>query len=649
MKIKSPIILLTLIVLISGLLMPYSVVHADGEDEFEVKVVAEENPDTGCFDVGVEVYNKGKDFTGTVEITRTSGSYYSDDGSSVYIQDAALPEKNTKTVSFQIPEELTNYNSGANMGINVVIKDSKGREVYNANFNNVLTKDNYVMNMGILSDSADKLTFLDCEGQDIWISTGVFAIKLNELKADSIANDLSANKYLIINDYDTSVLSDDAVKSIMSWVDNGGVLIIGTGKTVKTISGFDSTFTGINGSQGTGDGVLYSQRVADPFEFKVQYLDNDMNLTSDFYLGGYGNVGFSRMYGNGSVTTLNFDIADLKNQPKMDADEQTKNAEVTDMLSYIYDSTMANSNFVMDQSDIELDGNEVRSAAHYLEEPANTRVGYMVPLILAYIAIIGPILYIVLKKIGKREKCWIIIPGVALVFTFLLFLISLTFTVKGLKLKTLTLQKAGSDNMISVITGYSPKADVWTVGLDAKYYTGYNLVRWSYTGTNVSYKKTADGLGISYKPGSVFDEASFCAFGKTNRSGFFDVDISSGVAEIINNTGMDFDYIVACENGMAYLMKDCKNGEKVSVKDHVKTINSGRDFGTAAYSYYDNGDYEDAADYAMLQSCYNIVCDNGNAGLQANGTPIIIGIRKSENILQAKNGDEVSYTCVYMK
>ena len=190
----------------------------------------------------------------------------------------------------------------------------------------------------------------------------------------------------------------------MSWVDNGGVLIIGTGKTVKTISGFDSTFTGINGSQGTGDGVLYSQRVADPFEFKVQYLDNDMNLTSDFYLGGYGNVGFSRMYGNGSVTTLNFDIADLKNQPNMDADEQTKNAEVTDMLSYIYDSTMANSNFVMDQSDIELDGNEVRSAAHYLEEPANTRVGYMVPLILAYIAIIGPILYIVLKKIGKIVK-----------------------------------------------------------------------------------------------------------------------------------------------------------------------------------------------------------------------------------------------------
>ena len=106
MKIKSPIILLTLIVLISGLLMPYSVVHADGEDEFEVKVVAEENPDTGCFDVGVEVYNKGKDFTGTVEITRTSGSYYGDDGSSVYIQDTALPEKNTKTVSFQIPEEL---------------------------------------------------------------------------------------------------------------------------------------------------------------------------------------------------------------------------------------------------------------------------------------------------------------------------------------------------------------------------------------------------------------------------------------------------------------------------------------------------------------------------------------------------------------
>ena len=649
MKIKSPIILLTLIVLLTGLLMPYSVVHADGEDEFEVTVTADENPDTGCYDVGVEVYNKDKDFTGSVEISKTSGNYYGDDGSSIYIQDVALPGKNTKTLSFQIPEEMTNYNSGASMGVHVVIKDSRGREVFKADFNNVLTKDNYVMNVGILSDSADKLAFLDCEGQDIWISTGLFSIKLNTLKADSIVSDLSTNKYLIINDYDTSVLSDEVVNQIMSWVDNGGVLIIGTGDSVKTISGFDGQFTGIKGSQGTGEGVLFSQRVADDFKFKVQYLDVDINFASDFYLGGYGNVGYTRTYGNGNVTTLNFNIADLKNQTDMNADEQTKNQEVNDIVTYIYDGTMGNSNFLMADSDLELDGNEVRSAAHYLEEPANTRVGYMVPLILAYIAIIGPILYLVLKKIGKREKCWIIIPGVALIFTFLLFIISLTFTVKGLKLKTLTLQKCGSDNMVSVITGYSPKADIWTVGLDAKYYTGYNLVRWSYTGTHVSYKKTADGLGISYKPGSVFDDASFCAFGKTNRSGSFEVDNSSGPADIINNTGMDFEYIVAYENGMAYLMEGCKNGEKVSVRNHVKTINSGRDFGTAAYSFYDNGDYEKAADYAIMQSCYNIVCDNGNAGLQANGTPIIIGIKKSENILQVKNGDEVSYTCVYMK
>ena len=38
MKIKSPIILLSLIVLLVGLFMPYTTVYADGEDEFEVKV-----------------------------------------------------------------------------------------------------------------------------------------------------------------------------------------------------------------------------------------------------------------------------------------------------------------------------------------------------------------------------------------------------------------------------------------------------------------------------------------------------------------------------------------------------------------------------------------------------------------------------------
>ena len=112
MKIKSPIILLSLIVLLAGLFMPYTTVYADGEDEFEVKVNVEEDPDTDCYDVGIEVYNKGKDFTGSVEVTQGHGNYY-DQGTSTYLQDASLPQNNTKTISFQIPEEKTSYSSSS--------------------------------------------------------------------------------------------------------------------------------------------------------------------------------------------------------------------------------------------------------------------------------------------------------------------------------------------------------------------------------------------------------------------------------------------------------------------------------------------------------------------------------------------------------
>jgi hypothetical protein len=64
------------------------------------------------------------------------------------------------------------------------------------------------------------------------------------------------------------------------------------------------------------------------------------------------------------------------------------------------------------------------------------------------------------------------------------------------------------------------------------------------------------------------------------------------------------------------------------------------------YQEYSNGNYDVASDYAAMQVIYNTVCDNGNVSTSA---PIIIGVRKSENILNCKDGEEVSYTCVYMK
>lgn len=645
MKIKSPIILLTLIVLLIGVFIPNTTVYADGEDEYEVNVEVTENPDTECYEVSVDVYNKGKDFSGSVEISRDDG--YSDEGKSNYIQDVSLPEKNTKTIEFKIPEEKTSYNSGSPFSLKVIIRNSRNSIVYSKVFNNVLTKENYRMNVAVLSDSADKLSFLDCEGKNIWISTGEYNIKLNNLKADNIVSEIANNKFLIINDYDTSVLSTDAVNTIVSWVDNGGVLIIGTGDSVKTLSGFSSDFTGIKQSLGEGEGYLYPQIASEEFKFKVQHLENDSLYGGDFYVSGYGQVGFARMFGNGSVNTLNFNLADLKNQKDSSDDEATKNEEVINFVTNMYDSSRANSNYIMDQPDINLDNSSIVRMGNLMEKPANTRMGVMVPVILIYIAIIGPILYLILKKINKREKCWIIIPGVALLFTFLLFLISITFTVRGLKLKTLTLQKAGSDNVISLVTGYSPKADIWNVGLDAQYYTGYNLARWSYSGASVTFKKTADGLGAAYKPGSVFDEAAFAVYGKTNRAGFFDVKDDLASASIVNNTGKDFKYIIAYQYGTAYLMEGCENGKEVNVRDHLRVIQSSSDLSQVVYKEYDNGNYDKASDYAVLQTLYSIVCDSGSN--MTNTTPIIIGVGKSENILSVKNGEEVSYTCVYMK
>ncbi len=53
-------------------------------------------------------------------------------------------------------------------------------------------------------------------------------------------------------------------------------------------------------------------------------------------------------------------------------------------------------------------------------------VKLLLGLLAVYIFIVGPVLYLVLKKLDKREKGWIAIPALAAVFVAAVFAVSRT-------------------------------------------------------------------------------------------------------------------------------------------------------------------------------------------------------------------------------
>ncbi len=60
---------------------------------------------------------------------------------------------------------------------------------------------------------------------------------------------------------------------------------------------------------------------------------------------------------------------------------------------------------------------------------------------------------------------------------------------------------------------------------------------------------------------------------------------------------------------------------------------------------YTNKEYDESAELAALGIVY--VAAVANPGKDFSSHPIVLGIKKSDNIISMKNGEESSYTCIY--
>ncbi len=90
--------------------------------------------------------------------------------------------------------------------------------------------------IGILSDRPQDLTFLEGVGVDY----GLMRTRTFELDADDISSDeadLDQLDVLVVNDYRLRYLGEDKISAIMTWVYDGGVLLVGTGERVDDTLG----------------------------------------------------------------------------------------------------------------------------------------------------------------------------------------------------------------------------------------------------------------------------------------------------------------------------------------------------------------------------------------------------------------------------
>ena len=220
-----------------------------------------------------------------------------------FLVDIAIPAGTNKQYVVKVPDvEL-----GIDNLVEIDIHNQNNKSVYAEKFRNVFSRYSNTMNVGILSNKPESLSLLDMNGTEYHYDTSSFRIRLDELNENNLSDELSKEKVLVIDDYDTSSLSEDTVKMIENWVFEGGMLLLGTGVNgEKVLSGFDKSFTGatFSGTYSYEAGIDINGETR-----RVELADIQFDSSYNYSSNVYNNA---KKYGNGSIGIATVAIKDIK-------------------------------------------------------------------------------------------------------------------------------------------------------------------------------------------------------------------------------------------------------------------------------------------------------------------------------------------------
>lgn len=318
----------------------------------------------------------------------------------LYSQKLELPEGATKQVSMEL-------------GLNTVrrfmevsLVDEGGNVVFQKHVPvDALSPETVAV--GVLSEQPAQVQYL--AGMNLSEKTSVFFLDRDTFpKSQSVMENFAV---LIIDDFDTATLGDAQKKALKNWMDNGGLLVLGTGvQAQKVLSGLDFVDVSLNGTQSVSgisapDGTALS--LSAPLtvagisaeKASVKWEANGTPLTS------------LMPYGGGYVLLNHFalGLAPFANMP-----QQT--AVLKGLCSGLYDAEGENAGAEIT--------NQLRYAANSFPSVTGNSIVVIFLAVGIYIVLAGPVMYLVLKKKDRRELGWITIPVLSVVFFGVVFLLA---------------------------------------------------------------------------------------------------------------------------------------------------------------------------------------------------------------------------------
>lgn len=388
------------------------------------------------------------------------------------------------------------------------------------------------------------------------------------------ARSLDLFDILVINQFDTTQLSEKQIAAINEWVRMGGTLILGTGaQPEKTLKAFSGDL--LQGSIGNVRKISTSYGVdLDVSDLQIDDMKPILSQDDTMLVGQMD-------YGKGSVMVATFDLAGVKG----------KLADQLKSLFYLNMSMDRKTQLVNEASNQDSDlvyyddmyGElSLKNGLWATEVNGLPNVVLYAVMLVFYAVFIGPILYSILRKRGKREWLWRLIPVSAVVCSVLVYLIGTGTRVKHPYINYLSQIDLSNKTVSTMQTNMlltSPNNDPFDLEIPEKYVVPNQLREGYYYSSNTQSSHMDYKSRIEYQDQktilhmenlSAFDSLPFQQQQEVETQGrieFTDMSLSrdalSGI--VTNQSDYDLEQCTIVCNGDLLSLGDLKRGESISL------------------------------------------------------------------------------------
>ncbi len=516
--------------------------------------------------VDIEVTNSGKDFLGKVQVILPDQQYES----IMYEKEISVASNSTKSITLAIP--VTSNSNKINYRLinekNKVVLSKEARANVNSNY----MQNSYI---GILSDDYNSVKYLSSD-KSIY-TMGTIPVKSFEMNNESFPWDLAGLDMLdviVINDYSTNQLNESQYKALKAWVNNGGSLVLGTGQSYqKVLELFSDDF--ISGTIGE----LKQMEISLGENKRINKEILDIKINNEKELENYNGISLMSQItiGKGNVIIIKYDLG-------------LNSSDWNKVGSLIGQSIYNNlSEFKINQLTQELNGGYSQNNWRLQQVISNTWIKSipnikLYAIILAiYTVIVGPIAYMILKKMDKRNLLWGIVPCTATVFSAIILIIGSSTRIEKPMVSygtftTIINGTASEEIYIGIRAPYNKK---YSLEFDNKfnpkitsnnnyYYSNSMNGEKSLNKYNIAIKQKVDKTEIEINDLPAFSDSYY----KLQNNYEFEGNVKTQLTytpvgvkgTVTNNLGYDLEKAFVLANGTLFDLGEFKNGDTIDVE-----------------------------------------------------------------------------------